>query len=144
MTTFVHSYKISTVKVLTFTEVCRGVTMYEKIVQIALLFDFYGQLLTEKQIEIIDMYYNNDLSLSEISEQQGISRQGVYDTLKRAEKTLFEYEDKLGLVNRFLQQKESLTNVNEMLDKILGMKENDAALIKDKIADIKVYIEKLI
>lgn len=118
--------------------------MYEKIVQIALLFDFYGQLLTEKQIEIIDMYYNNDLSLSEISEQQGISRQGVYDTLKRAEKTLFEYEDKLGLVNRFLQQKESLTNVNEMLDKILGMKENDAALIKDKIADIKVYIEKLI
>jgi predicted DNA-binding protein YlxM (UPF0122 family) len=118
--------------------------MYEKIVQIALLFDFYGQLLTEKQIEIIDMYYNNDLSLSEISEQQGISRQGVYDTLKRAEKTLFEYEDKLGLLNRFLQQKESLTNVNEMLDKILGIQENDAALIKDKIADIKIYIEKLI
>jgi predicted DNA-binding protein YlxM (UPF0122 family) len=90
------------------------------------------------------MYYNNDLSLSEISEQQGISRQGVYDTLKRAEKTLFEYEDKLGLLNRFLQQKESLTNVNEMLDKILGIQENDAALIKDKIADIKIYIEKLI
>ncbi len=71
--------------------------MYEKIVQIALLFDFYGQLLTEKQIDIIDMYYNNDLSLSEISEQVGISRQGVYDTLKRAEKTFLNMRISLGL-----------------------------------------------
>jgi uncharacterized protein len=117
--------------------------MYEKIVHIALLFDFYGQLLTEKQIEIIDMYYSNDLSLSEISEQLGISPQGVYDTLKRAEKTLFEYEDKLGLLNRFLMQKEGLSGVNEMLDKILESKENDVALIKNKITDIKIYIEKL-
>jgi predicted DNA-binding protein YlxM (UPF0122 family) len=118
--------------------------MYEKIVQIALLFDFYGQLLTEKQIEIIDMYYNNDLSLSEISEQLGISRQGVYDTLKRAEKTLFEYEDKLGLLNRFLQQKEGLSAVNDMLNKILSTNEQDIESIKTKIADIKIYIEKLI
>lgn len=118
--------------------------MYEKIVQIALLFDFYGQLLTEKQIEIIDMYYNNDLSLSEISEQLGISRQGVYDTLKRAERTLFEYEEKLGLVDRFLQQTENLSSINEMLDKILQIEENDIELIKSKVADIKIYIEKLI
>ena len=118
--------------------------MYEKIVQIALLFDFYGQLLTEKQIEIIDMYYGNDLSLSEISEQLGISRQGVYDTLKRAEKTLFEYEDKLGLVNRFLLQKEGLSNIIAMLDKLLETEENDVMQIKNKIAEIKIYIEKLI
>ena len=118
--------------------------MYDKIVQITLLFDFYGQLLTEKQIEIIDMYYNNDLSLSEIAEQQEISRQGVYDTLKRAEKTLSEYEDKLGLVNRFLQQKESLSEINTMLDKILEIEENDVVLIKDEIENIKIYIENLI
>lgn len=118
--------------------------MYDKIVRIALLFDFYGQLLTEKQIEIIDMYYNNDLSLSEIAEQQNISRQGVYDTLKRAEKTLFEYEAKLGLVNRFLQQKESLSEINTMLDKILEIEENDVGLIKDEIENIKIYIENLI
>jgi uncharacterized protein len=118
--------------------------MYDKIVQIALLFDFYGQLLTEKQIEIIDMYYNDDLSLSEIAEQQDISRQGVYDTLKRAEKTLFEYEDKLGLVNRFLQQKESLSEINTMLDKILEIEENDVGLIKDELENIKIYIENLI
>jgi uncharacterized protein len=118
--------------------------MYDKIVQIALLFDFYGQLLTEKQIEIIDMYYNDDLSLSEIAEQQDISRQGVYDTLKRAEKTLFEYEDKLGLVNRFLQQKESLSKINTMLDRTLEIEENDVGLIKDELENIKIYIENLI
>ena len=118
--------------------------MYDKIVQITLLFDFYGQLLTEKQIEIIDMYYNNDLSLSEIAEQQEISRQGVYDTLKRAEKTLSEYEDKLGLVNRFLQQKESLSEINTMLDKILEIEENDVIRIKDEIENIKIYIKNLI
>ncbi|MDF2592049.1 MAG: hypothetical protein K0S75_1515 [Clostridia bacterium] len=118
--------------------------MYDKIVQIALLFDFYGQLLTEKQIEIIDMYYSNDLSLSEIAEQQEISRQGVYDTLKRAEKTLSEYEAKLGLVNRFLQQKESLSEINTMLDKILEKEENDVELIKEEIENIKIYIENLI
>lgn len=118
--------------------------MYDKIVQITLLFDFYGLLLTEKQIEIIDMYYNNDLSLSEIAEQQEISRQGVYDTLKRAEKTLAEYEAKLGLVNRFLQQKESLSEINTMLDKILEIEENDVGLIKDEIENIKIYIENLI
>ena len=118
--------------------------MYEKIVQIALLFDFYGQLLTEKQIEMIDMYYSNDLSLSEISEQLGISRQGVYDTLKRAEKTLFEYEEKLGLVNRFLLQKEGLTGINQQLDKILESSDKDIDLIKEKIAEIKMTIEKLI
>lgn len=118
--------------------------MYDKIVQIALLFDFYGQLLTQKQIEIIDMYYSNDLSLSEIAEQQEISRQGVYDTLKRAEKTLAEYEAKLGLVNRFLQQKESMSEINTMLDKILEKEENDVGLIKDEIANIKIYIENLI
>lgn len=118
--------------------------MYDKIVQIALLFDFYGQLLTEKQIEIIDMYYSNDLSLSEIAEQQEISRQGVYDTLKRAEKTLAEYEAKLGLVNRFLQQKESLSEINTMLDKILIKEENDVEIIKNEIEHIKIYIENLI
>jgi predicted DNA-binding protein YlxM (UPF0122 family) len=118
--------------------------MYEKIVQIALLFDFYGQLLTEKQIDIIDMYYNNDLSLSEISEQLGISRQGVYDTLKRAEKTLFDYEEKLGLVDRFLKQKEGLSEINKMLDKALDIEENNIDLFKSKITEIKAQIEKLI
>jgi predicted DNA-binding protein YlxM (UPF0122 family) len=115
--------------------------MYDKIVQIALLFDFYGQLLTEKQMEIVDMYYNNDLSLGEISEQQGISRQGVYDTLKRAEKTLYGYEEKLGLLDRFLKQKESMNKIIEMLDELLNKDEFDKQDIKEKLDGIKEYVE---
>ena len=118
--------------------------MYEKIVQIALLFDFYGQLLTDKQTDIVDMYYNNDLSLGEISEQQGISRQGVYDSLKRAEKTLYEFEEKLGLVKRFLKQKESLKKIIEMLDELTNNEELDREDLKGKLTDIKEHISKII
>ncbi|MGI6586713.1 MAG: putative DNA-binding protein [Gracilibacteraceae bacterium] len=114
--------------------------MYDKLVQIALLFDFYGQLLTEKQIEIVDMYYNNDLSLGEISEQKGISRQGVYDTLKRAEKTLYQYEEKLGLVDRFLKQKQNMQKTIEMLDELIKEKEFDKHNMKEKLKEIKEYI----
>ncbi|MEA4847157.1 MAG: putative DNA-binding protein [Clostridiaceae bacterium] len=114
--------------------------MYDKLVQIALLFDFYGQLLTEKQMEIVDMYYNNDLSLGEISEQQGISRQGVYDTLKRAEKTLYQYEGKLGLVERFLKQKENLHEIIEMLDKLISEEGSGNQDIKDRLRNIKEYV----
>lgn len=118
--------------------------MYDKLVQIALLFDFYGQLLTDKQMEIVDMYYNNDLSLCEISEQQGISRQGVYDTLKRAEKTLYEYEEKLGLVDRFLKQKENMKKIIEMIDELLNKDEIDKQGLKDKLNDIKEYVGNII
>ena len=65
--------------------------------EIAMLLDFYGELLTEKQKLIFEMYHLNDLSLAEISEHLGITRQGVRDSIKRAEATLLEMEDKLGL-----------------------------------------------
>lgn len=116
--------------------------MYDKIVQIALLFDFYGQLLTKKQAEAVDMYYNNDLSLGEISEQLGISRQGVHDTLKRAEKTLFEYEEKLGLVARFAEQKQRIEKIIHMLDEILKKEDFDEEYVKEKLTDIEKYINK--
>ena len=119
--------------------------MYEKLVQIALLFDFYGQLLTEKQMEIVDMYYNNDFSLGEISEQHNISRQGVYDTLKRAEKTLYEYEEKLGLVDRFQKQKESMGKLTEMLDELINEKnKSDQNDINEKLLNIKEYVVKIL
>ena len=118
--------------------------MYDKIVQIALLFDFYGQLLTDKQREMVDMHYNNDLSLGEISEQQGISRQGVYDSLKRAEKTLYEYEEKLGLVDRFLKQKESMKQIIEMLDQLIDKEEFDSKSVKGKLENIKEYVSKML
>lgn len=117
--------------------------MYEKLVQIALLFDFYGQLLTDKQIEIVEMYYNNDLSLSEISEQLGISRQGVYDTLKRAEKTLSDYEEKLKLVNRFIEQKNGISQSVLMLEEILRTETmSDSA--REKLDRIRRHVEGLL
>lgn len=63
-----------------------------------MLFDFYGELLTEKQREYFDLHYNEDLSLGEIAESQGISRQGVWDLIRRAEESLRRYEEKTGLV----------------------------------------------
>lgn len=76
-----------------------------KLLEITLLYDFYGELLTPHQQNIYELYYQNDLSLGEISKNLKISRQGVYDTLKRCEKSLYEYEERLQLLQRFRTQK---------------------------------------
>ena len=75
--------------------------MKGKPLEMSLLFVFYGETLTEKQRELFDLYYNEDLSLAEIAEHAGITRQGVRDSIKRAEHALREMEDKLGLVARY-------------------------------------------
>jgi uncharacterized protein len=69
--------------------------------RMTMLYDFYGELLTDRQKEFFDFYYNDDLSLSEIAENAGISRQGVRDVIVRAEGIMQEFEDKTGLVRRF-------------------------------------------
>lgn len=79
-----------------------------KDLSIAMLYDFYGDLLTPKQAQAIDLYYNEDLSLAEIAEPLEISRQGVRDAIKRGEKTLFAMEERLGLVNRFMDLEEKM------------------------------------
>ena len=76
--------------------------MDDKTLMMSMLFDFFGDLLTEKQYEYFDLYHNEDLSLSEIAERVGISRQGVYDIVTRAEKSLLEMEKKTGIVQRWL------------------------------------------
>lgn len=90
----------------------------EDIYEIALLLDFYGQLLTKRQYDIMDDYYNNDFSLGEIAENLEISRQGVYDGVRKAKKALIVYENKLGLVERFSKQElvieQALDKLNEM------------------------------
>lgn len=82
----------------------------------ALLYDFYGELLTEHQKEIYEQFVLEDLSLSEIAESEGISRQGVHDLIKRCNKLLEGYEAKLHLVEKFLSVKEKVQKINELLD----------------------------
>ena len=79
--------------------------------QISVLLDFYGQMLTEKQRDMVDYYYNDDLSLSEIAENEAITRQGVRDSIKRAESQLFLMEERLGLAKRFSQVKDGLEEI---------------------------------
>lgn len=82
-----------------------------KDLSIAMLYDFYGELLTPKQAQAIDLYYNEDLSLAEIAEPLEISRQGVRDAIKRGEKLLLSMEERLGLVNRFMDLEEKMQDI---------------------------------
>lgn len=88
----------------------------DKVTMMTLLYDFYGQLLTKKQQKFIELYYGNDYSLGEIAENYGVSRQAVYDTLKRAENTLRNYERKLGLIDKFLKQRNKLAEAAWLLE----------------------------
>lgn len=88
----------------------------DKRFEISLLLDFYGELLTEKQKDIMDLYFNNDLSLSEISEITNTSRQAIHDTIKRCEKVLLVYEEKLKLLDKNYKLKEALKNIISELD----------------------------
>ncbi len=90
----------------------------DKNVEISLLLSFYGNILTDKQAEATGLYYNEDLSLSEIAEIVGITRQGVRDNIKRAESALYGMEEKLGLCKRFLGVKDKLNLINTMIKNI--------------------------
>ena len=117
--------------------------MKDDIVYKSLLYDFYGELLTDKQNSIIDLYYNHDLTLSEISENTGISRQGVYDTLKRAENALDRYEKKLKLVERFNKHSMLIVEVNSKLEKILNSNIDDVEEIKKKLIEMRNIFKKI-
>ena len=103
-----------------------------KSVEDSLLLDFYGNLLTDKMRATLDMYLNDDLSLAEIAEEEEISRQGVHDKVKRALAQLKDYEDKLGLVKRFLEQKESVSEAIALID---NKKYEDARKVLAKLSE---------
>lgn len=87
----------------------------DKIAEASLLYDFYGELLTTRQREVMALYHEENLSLTEIGQEFGISRQAVYDTLKKAEQALREYEDKLKLIDRFLATDRAVAQVETTL-----------------------------
>lgn len=99
--------------------------MKNQTYRMSMLYDFYGDLLTDRQKEFYDLYYNEDLSLAEIAENYGISRQGVRDVIVRAEATLTEIEDKTHLIRRFHEMHRQLAAVNEAADKLLELNRRD-------------------
>ncbi len=92
--------------------------MADDFYTITMLLDIYGSLLTPRQYTILDLHYNNDYSLGEISEQLNISRQGVFDNIKRGRSSLYKLESSLCLVAKFTAQKSKATEVLTLLDRI--------------------------
>ena len=111
----------------------------ERNIYISWLLDFYGTLLTEKQRTVLEFHYNEDLSLGEIAEQEGISRQGVYDAAKRAETTLYHMEQQLGLLEKHIKMKQFFTDWLERLQKI-EVQPSSTDLLQVLIEDIKNYL----
>lgn len=112
-----------------------------KNLEITILLDFYGEMLTPKQREFLDYYYNEDLSLAEIAANVGITRQGVRDAIKRAECQLIEMEQKLGLVERFKDVKKGLEEIMDCASKISA--ENRISGLSREINDLSVRIKSI-
>jgi len=110
----------------------------------SLMFDFYGPLLTERQQDIYEMYYAQDMSLGEIGEQLGISRQAVYDIIKRSSAQLEEFEDKLGLLSKFLRQQMMLAQMEEQLQLLIEcIEQRDVSQSLMIVAQIQELISKI-
>ena len=96
-----------------------------QIAEESLLFDFYGSLLTDKKQKVMRLYHEENMSLSEIAEDCGISRAAVYDSLKKAEKQLQDYENKLGMVASYFERLETVKSIRQDLQEL-----------KDKLPDL--------
>ena len=107
----------------------------EKIFEQALLYDFYGELLNDHQKSIYEEYVLDNLSLSEIAESRGISRQGVHDLIKRADKSLNDYENKLQLIKKFMNIKNKVNEINELSRQISDERASKIISITDEILD---------
>ena len=117
-----------------------------KNLQITVLLDFYGDMLTEKQRNFIGYYYNDDLSLSEIAVNEGITRQGVRDAIKRAESQLFEMESRLELARRFDEMRDGLNEIIALANDIsdYNMRHSLSKEISDCTVKIKTASQLLL
>jgi predicted DNA-binding protein YlxM (UPF0122 family) len=107
----------------------------EKNIRISLLLPFYAGFLTEKQRVLMEMHYDDDLSLAEIAEREGITRQGVHDALKRGEEVLEGCEAKLGLFGKYIAVKESLDGLNDLLKGKNELTADETAELKAKLGE---------
>ncbi|MCR4617652.1 MAG: YlxM family DNA-binding protein [Lachnospiraceae bacterium] len=111
----------------------------DELFEKSLLYDFYGELLTEHQRAVYESFVFEDMSLSEVASEQGITRQGVHDLVKRCEKILQGYEDKLHLVEKFVSIKKKVQQIEDLSDS--GNKETDLA---KSLSDIKSLADKIL
>lgn len=109
--------------------------------QIGLLFDFYGQFLTEKQRKVMHLYFENDYSLGEIAENLHVSRQAIHDMIKKAKKTLYECEERLGLAKKFTVREKAIKQIDLITQEILQQMEDEEVL--EKLHEIKVIISNI-
>ena len=121
----------------------------DDITQASLLYDFYGQLLSKRQSQVMELYHEENLSLSEIASEFNISRQGVHDALKNAEKALSEYERKLGLVEKFRKSSDAVSKIDRIIDSTIDVllyenTENTVKAVEDlrKVKDIRDKLEE--
>ena len=106
----------------------------DRIVRLSLLYDFYADLLTDKQKLFYELHYLNDLSLNEIAEEQNISPQAVWDLIKRTEKILNKYEQKLNLIEKFEYQKEKISLISNYIEN--NFNSEVSSLLKNMLQDI--------
>ena len=119
--------------------------MVEKLVEVGILFDFYGKLLSEKQFLAVELYYIHDLSLAEVGDELGITRQGVFDILKRAEEKLYIYEKSLGLVEKFYSSHDDIRKIINITEEIMKIaKKNNIEEIYDKTLKIKDISQRIL
>ena len=109
--------------------------MTEETLFRTMLFDFYGELLTAKQKEYFDLHYHADYSLSEIAEETGISRQGVWDIIKRAEETLRKTEEKTGLIRRFREHREAVAEMEQIIAKLADRTDGEAKVLTQQLSE---------
>ena len=108
----------------------------EKNVEISILLQIYGKLLTDKQLQILEEYYNNDLSLSEIAQNNNITRQAVLDIIKKGENKLFEYEEKLLFMKRMLKNEKQINNI------LLEIKKIESNYSNEQINRVLEHVKK--
>ncbi|MGI6721806.1 MAG: YlxM family DNA-binding protein [Anaerovoracaceae bacterium] len=116
--------------------------MLDETLKYSLLLDYYGGLLTERQREVTRLYHDENLSLAEIAEEFGISRQGVHDALKNAEAALLSYEEKLGLAKTIRRRERAIEKIDGMIDDLIAEKAGDGDL-RHRLKDIKKVIDNL-
>lgn len=110
--------------------------MLEKLDRLVILFDFYGPLLTERQKQVFELHYEADLGLSEVAQQMDITRQGVFDLLKRTEHALERYEDKLMLVHRFQEDRKKIEEAHLILSQQNRNNTDWIAQVADKLSEV--------